>query len=180
MPSFERLVADYGERAFQLAFHLTGNVEDARDLVQEVFYKALRGWREFDASRPVESWLFTILRNVYLDGLRRSARREFVSLDEPVEEDGDRVCETLAQPGADALLEALEREESGRAVRVALKRLVPEQRAVLCLADMDGLSYAEVAEVLDCPVGTVRSRISRARTALKALLEGEAIAGDRD
>lgn len=182
MPSFERLVEEYGERAFQYAYRLTGNVDDAKDLVQEVFCRALRNWRGYDDSQPVENWFFTILRNLYLDGVRRLERRPTVSLDAPAEdgEPGSDGYDEIAENRADRVLEALEREESAVTVRAALKRLKPEHRAVLTLADVEGFAYEKIARVLRCPVGTVRSRVSRARNALKAVLTEEALAGDRD
>jgi RNA polymerase sigma-70 factor (ECF subfamily) len=165
----ERLVTEYGERAFQFAYRLTGNAEDARELVQEAFYRVLRNWDGYDHNQPLENWFFTILRHLFLDGLRRYDRANVLSLDAPQEEADEEFAEIL-EDRADVLLEALEREESGRSVRRAFQRLTAEHRAALTLADLDGMTYEEIAKVLRCPVGTVRSRVSRARDALKRLL----------
>ena len=169
-PGFERLVGEYGERAFQFAYRLTNNVEDARELVQEAFCRAFKGWERFDRSQPVQNWFFTILRHVFLDGLKRSGSAQFLSLDEPVE-DSDEDLSELLEDGSDCLLETLEREESGRVVRLAVCGLSKEHRAVLTLADVEGLSYEEIAAALDVPLNTVRSRLHRARMDLREKLE---------
>lgn len=173
----ERLVEDYGERAFQFAYRLTGNADDAKELVQEAFYKVLRNWEGYDRSQPLENWFFTILRHLFLDGLKRFERANVLSLDSPAEEPGEEFADRI-EDRADLLLEALEREESGRTVRLAVAGLSRQHRAVLMLADLDGLSYEEIAKVIRCPVGTVRSRVSRAREALKRLITREAVSRD--
>lgn len=173
---FERLVGEYGEKAFQLAYGLTGSVEEARELVQEAFCRAFERWDSYDRSQPVKNWFYTILRHLFVDGVRRVERESVVSLDEaqPHEDGGpDPGHGALAdalEDRSDRLLEALEREESGSRVRDAFSSLTREHRAVLTLADLDGLSYEDIAKVIRCPVGTVRSRVSRARNALKRLL----------
>ena len=179
MSGIERLVKDYGERAFQFAFRLTGNADDARELVQESYYRVLRNWERYDTSQPLENWFFSILRHVFLDGLRKFDKQGNVaSLDAPVEDARDKSYDEVLEDRADRVLEALERQESVRAVRDAMERLTAEHRGVLTLADLEGLSYEEISQVLDCPVGTVRSRVSRARLALKRVLLEEA--GIRD
>ena len=75
---FEGFVREYGERAFQFAYRLTGNVEDAKDLVQDAFHRALRSWDRYDPSRPLDAWFFTILRHLYFDSRKRAGRRKTV------------------------------------------------------------------------------------------------------
>ncbi len=171
-PGFESLVGEYGERAFQFAYRLTNNVEDARELVQEAFCRAFSRWESYDRALPIQNWFFAILRHVFLDGLKRFDASNLLSLDEPEEESKEDYAEIL-EDRSDRLLETLEREESGRKVREALLRLSREHRAVLMLADVEGMSYEDIAKVLHCPVGTVRSRVSRARNALKKRLVRE-------
>ena len=173
MSGIERLVQDYGERAFQFAYRLTGNADEARELVQEAFYRVLRNWERYDQSQPLENWFFSILRHVFLDGLRKFEKGNLVSLDVAVEA-AEKGYDEVVEDRADRVLEALERQESVRQVRQAMDRLTADHRGVLTLADLEGLSYEEIGRVLDCPVGTVRSRVSRARLALKSLLLEEA------
>lgn len=166
---FESLVGEYGEKTFRLAYSLTGSAEEARELVQEAFCRAFEHWDSYDRSQNVRNWLYTILRHLFLDRVRRAEREGLVSLDEPSpEEDGD-IAGTL-EDRSERLLESLEREESGSRVRDAFRGLTREHRVVLTLADLDGLSYEDIARVLRCPIGTVRSRVNRARNALKRLL----------
>ena len=168
-PGFESLVGEYGERAFQFAYRLTNNVEEARELVQEAFCRAFSRWDSYDRALPIQNWFFAILRHVFLDGLRKFESSNLLSLDEPEEKTREDYAEIL-EDRSDRVLETLEREESGRTVREAMDRLSREHRAVLTLADVEGLSYEDIASVIRCPVGTVRSRVSRARNALKRRL----------
>lgn len=170
------LIRDYGERAFKFAYRLTGDVEEAKDLVQEAYRKVLSRWETFDPDEPLANWFFTILRHLYLDGSRRAKTRDIVSLDSPIGGDAQEpltVGDAVAGP--EEVLEALERRESREAVRRALAALPRDQRATVMLCDGEGLSYEEIGRVLGCPPGTVRSRLSRARVALRALLEKEVV-----
>lgn len=172
----ERLVRDYGERAFRFAYRLTSNVEDARDLVQEAYRRVLRSWETYDARQPLENWFFSILRHVFLDGAKRYERYHHVSLHARLPgDDGDEAAleHTLADRH-EALLDRLEREEDIVRLREALNRLDYEFRSALVMCDMEAMSYEEISRVVDAPIGTVRSRISRARAALRRrLLETE-------
>ncbi len=176
---FQRFVCEFGERAFQFAYRLTGNIEEAKDLVQESFYRVLRSWDRYDRSRSLEAWFFTILRHVFLDGRKRYERRHAVSLNRPVRPSGREEATTydeLLSDQEEAVLELLERAEAAEGVRRTLDRLAYDHRVVLTLCDMEGHSYEEISRVLDVPVGTVRSRISRARLAFRremASIEGD-------
>jgi RNA polymerase sigma-70 factor (ECF subfamily) len=173
----ERFIQEYSERGFQFAYHLCGNAEEAKELVQEAFFRVIRRWDSYDPSQPLENWFLTILRNVFYDGVKRYERRHGVSLDAPIRdasgEPAASLSEVLADGREEALLERLEREEERDQVRLALEALSPDHKAVLTLCDMQGMSYEEVSAVLDCPLGTVRSRVSRARAAFKECLLGQ-------
>jgi RNA polymerase sigma-70 factor (ECF subfamily) len=143
-PGIERLVEEYGERAYQFAFRMTNSQEQARELVQEAFYRVLRNWERYDRSQPLDHWFFSILRHLFVDGVRRFEKLNVVSIDAPAEESGQPYDEIL-EDQAERLLERLEREESGTAVRRALERLTAEHRAVLMLADVEGLSYEQIS-----------------------------------
>ncbi len=166
----ERFVDEYGDHAYGFAYSLCGNETDARELVQEAFVRIFDRADRYDSSKSLESWFMTILKNLFLDGRRRWERKNGVSLDVPVGESGLTVADAIADERETALLERLEREEETARVRGALDGLTPDFRAVLTLVDVDGIGYDRAAEVLGWPVGTVRSRLSRARTALRTRL----------
>ncbi len=163
----ERFIREYSERGYQFAFHLCGSAETAQELLQEAFFRVVKKWGSYDPGLPIENWFLTILRHVYYDGLKRCEHRRAVSLDAPVEEGELSFSEVVADRGEEDLLARLERQESAELVRGILDSLSPEHRAILALCDMQGLTYEEISAVLDCPLGTVRSRINRARLAFK-------------
>jgi RNA polymerase sigma-70 factor (ECF subfamily) len=170
-----RLIADYSERGYQFAYRLCDNVDDAKELVQEAFYRVFRSWDRYDSQRSLEGWFLGILRNVYTDKVRRYERRHGVSLDMALAGQGSgelRLADAIADPREEEILDRLCREDLRDEVRRALDSLNPEQKAVLELCDGQGFTYEEISEVLGCPINTVRSRLSRARIALrKALLK---------
>jgi len=169
----EKFIDDYSERGFQFAYHLCGDVEQAKEIVQEAFFHVIRKMEQFDAGQSQENWFLTILRNVYLDGVRRQERRNTVSLDAALclaDEEGLSFADTLRDEGEEPLISRLERQELGLEVREAIESLKLEYRAIVTLSDIQGLGYGEIAAVLGCPKGSVKSRLSRARRALKRRL----------
>lgn len=166
---FEEFVREYGERAFQFAYSLCGDIEEAKEVVQEAFCRALKKWDSYDQSRPLEAWFFVVLRNVFIDGRRRYGPGRLESLDRVVGEFGLRSADLLPDEEA-GVIERLERTESARLVRETLLSLPVDQRAVLSLRELEGLTYEEIGEVLGVPPGTVRSRISRARIGFRKLV----------
>lgn len=152
---------------YRLARHLTGNDDDAQDLVQETFARVLGKQAQFVAGSNVRAWIFRILRNLYIDGWRRAKgrpERQHLGDDEPADAPG---------PGRDVLRgdEELERLRGivAEDIEAALRELSVDARTIVLL-DLEGLTYEELAEVLGCNVGTVRSRLSRARSRLRELL----------
>ena len=168
---FEDFVRGYGAKAFQFAFRLCGSVEEAKELVQAAFTRLLERWGEHDPTRSREVWFRAILHNTAVDAIRRQQRRQVVSLDALVEGgDGEETYAEIVPRQEDAMLEGLERRGLQDAVRRALDRLNAEHRTVLMLCDVEGRTYEEIAEILDAPLGTVRSRVSRARLAFRRRL----------
>ncbi len=150
---------------FRYAIVLTGDRANAQDLVQETYVRAMGAFHRLREESNVKAWLITILRNLWLNELRQRRRRP-----QPVEADGDtHVVEGLKSDWRDAH-QILETEENTRRIRSAIERLPPEFREILVLREFEGLSYREIAEVLNCPAGTVMSRLGRARAKLKSLL----------
>jgi RNA polymerase sigma-70 factor (ECF subfamily) len=152
---------------YRLARHLTNDDEDAEDLVQETYARALGKRAQFVPGSNVRAWLFRILRNLYVDGWRRSKarpEREHLGDEEPPEIAG-RHREVLR---GDEELDRLRRVVA-EDIEAALQALSVDARTIVLL-DHEGLSYEELAEVLGCEIGTVRSRLSRARARLRELL----------
>ncbi len=165
---FTEILERYGDLAYRMAYRLTGGREsEARDLVQDGFLKI---WGQWKIERPAsfQGWMYRLLHNLYIDSLRRSARRPAVSLDRE-NGSGESMHEALAarEPSVE---ERLEQEELKANVAAALAQLDPEFRLPVVLCDMEYLSYDEISRILAVPVGTVRSRIHRARLELRRLL----------
>ena len=166
--AFEALVAAYEKNVFNVALQMTGNREDAQDMTQEAFLKAYSSLSSFRGDSKFSSWLYRIVSNVCLDFKRRQGRRPSSSL--TVEDDeGENVQLDIADESQspEALLE---RKMTREAVRAGLQQLPDEQRQILLLREIQGLSYEEIGEAMGLEAGTVKSRIFRARKKLCAFL----------
>ncbi|MCI8303679.1 MAG: sigma-70 family RNA polymerase sigma factor [Lawsonibacter sp.] len=166
--AFERLVLNNQNRVYTLALRLVNDREEAADLAQEAFVKAWQGLGSFQGESSFATWIYRLTTNACIDWLRKQKRRESVepavSLDD--EDSG------WAEPAGwdqDPQLQ-LERRELGQALARALDRLPEWQRRVLTLRELSGLSYQEIGEALELDLGTVKSRISRARLTLRKIL----------
>lgn len=168
--ALERFVDEFGDHAYSFAFSLCGNQEDAKELVQKAFVKIFDKAGSYDSAQSLETWYMTVLKNVYLDWTRSWDRKHKVSLDEETHYEGLTVADTVADEREEALLDRLERTEDARNVHKALSRLAKDSRAVLTMIDVNGMGYEEAARALGWPLGTVRSRVSRARAALRTRL----------
>jgi RNA polymerase sigma-70 factor (ECF subfamily) len=163
--AFEELFRRYREAIHAVAWRVTGNHEEALDVVQEAFLRAYRGAAGFRAESGFYSWLRRIATNLAIDRLR--ARRE----SEPGALEEETLAEEAQAPQAARLaeedpVEQVAGRELAAALSAALEQLGPEHRAVLVLHAQEGLSYKEIAEHLDCPIGTVMSRLFYARRTL--------------
>ena len=161
---YEPLVRTYEPSGLRLAVAMLGNLEDARDALQDAFVKAYEALHRFDLRRPFGPWFFQILRNQCRDMLRsRQARFKVEALDERLElrpADAERGPERIRQRSA-------ARELLWR----ALERIGEEHREILVLKELQGFRYNEIAKILDIPEGTVASRLFHARRALKEVLD---------
>ena len=167
--AFAQLVEENQNRIYSLALRMVGNPEDAADLAQEAFLSAWRGLERFHGEAAFSTWLYRLTSNACIDFLRREKRKRaaggVLSLDDT--EEGA----TLDLPDYDAdPHQHLERSEVRQAIADGLAGLSPEHRRVLALREISGLSYAEIADLLGLEEGTVKSRISRARLALRKKL----------
>lgn len=168
--ALERFVDEFGDHAYSFAYSLCGNETDAKELVQHAFVKVFDKAGSFNASQSLESWYMTVLKNLFLDGTRSWDRKRGVSMDEVVGEEGLTVADSLEDEREEALLDRLERTEEAGLVHKALAGLPKVSRVVLTMIDVNGMGYEEAARALDWPLGTVRSRVSRARAALRTRL----------
>ena len=164
---FEKLVTAYEKNVYSLALRMIGDPEDAADMTQETFIKAYRSLSSFRGDSKFSSWLYRIASNVCLDFLRSRSRHPQVSLSSS-DEDGRTAFELpdMSRNPEEQLMKKLSME----AVRRGLEQLPEQQRQILVLRELGGLSYAELARILGLEEGTVKSRIFRARKRLCALL----------
>ena len=160
---FEQMAMPLFDQLYNFAHWLTGAQADAEDLVQETYARALKGFGSFAAGTDLRAWMYRILRNTFLTSKSGLAVKRMTSLDEDTE---------LVSPELTPELLLL-REEGKATVLNALAALPVDSREVLLLFEMEEMSYREIAEVLDVPIGTVMSRLSRARKMMRLALEGE-------
>ena len=166
--AFEQLVRDNQNRVYSLAVRLVGDREEAADLAQEAFLKAWQGLAAFQGESSFATWIYRLTTNVCIDYLRRKKRRQevepAVSLD-----DEDSGWAEPADAGQDPQRK-LEEAERSRALSRGLERLPEHQRQVLVMRELSGLSYQEIGAATGLDLGTVKSRIARARLALRKIL----------
>ena len=166
--AFEKLVLEYEKSVYAITQRMTGNAEDAADMTQETFIKAYNSLSSFRGDSKFSVWLYRIATNVCLDFLRSRSRKPTVSLSME-DDDGEEVELDIADE-SQSPERLLERGLTRDAVRRGLNALSPEYRQILLLREIQGLSYEEIADVLTLEVGTVKSRIFRARKRLCAFL----------
>jgi RNA polymerase sigma-70 factor, ECF subfamily len=162
---FEEDALTHADQLYRIALRLTGSSTAAEDLVQEAYLRAFRSWRSFTPGTNLAAWLATILRNANLDAVRKQSRRP---AQESLDEQGDyylynRLSEGQEHPQA----EALDRLAGAGAIVDSLADLPPAFREVVVLVDIGEFSYADAAEILSVPIGTVMSRLYRGRRLLK-------------
>jgi len=169
----EELVDRYAAMVYNLALRLTGDRTDAEDLTQEALLKAVKGLSGFRGEADPGSWVYRITVNAWKNLLRSKARWRFLRFfrdDDPTAVDSEPGDAAERAPGPEAQAQANDLKQR---IEAALAELSPEERAVLVLRELDGRSYAEIAESLDVPLGTVKSRLVRARALLARRLDRE-------
>ena len=171
VPTWDEIVAQHSDRVFRLAYRLTGNRHDAEDLTQEVF---VRVFRKLDTYTPgtFEGWLHRVTTNLFLDQARRKQRIRFDALSD---ERAGRL--TSGAPTPDMAVAERTFDDD---VERALATLPPDFRAAVVLCDVEGLTYEEIAEIMDAKLGTVRSRIHRGRAMLRTALAHRAPTAGRE
>ena len=160
VPTWEEVARDHGRFLYTVAYRLTGRHDDAQDLVQEVLLRVQRGLATYQPG-SMEGWLSRITTNAFLDDVRRRKRRPV----EALPDDPERVL--AGAPSADEALAAADLPDH---LQDALRGLPEDYRAAVVLCDVLGYSYQDIADTLEVPVGTVRSRIHRGRSQLRTVL----------
>ena len=166
--AFEQLVLDNQNRVYSLALRLCGNREEAADLSQEAFVKAWQGLSAFQGESSFATWVYRLTTNVCIDHLRRQRRRQNIDSGASLDDEDSGWTEP-ADWNQDPQRK-LEESERSRALSRGLEKLPDHQRQVLVMRELSGLSYQEIGEKLDLDLGTVKSRLARARLALRKIL----------
>jgi RNA polymerase sigma-70 factor (ECF subfamily) len=164
--AFDRLVHAYEKSVFNTAYRLSGSYDDASDIAQEAFVRAWNNLRSFRGDSAFSTWLYRIVTNVFLDDRKRKRARPQRSLDEAIALDESNVTRQFedSAPGPEEVAEGSERR---MLLERAIQTLPESQRAVIVLYHAQGLSYEEIAEITQLPMGTVKSKLNRARLALR-------------
>ena len=167
--AFEQLLLEHQKNVYNLCYRMAGNPDDAMDLSQETFLRAWRCLDQYQFASAFSTWLYRLCSNICIDFLRRRRRQQTVPL---TFEDADGEEQTYAVPDAQPLPEEqVELKLTHETLAAAMAQLLPEHRAVLQLRVVNEMSYEQIADVLDIQIGTVKSRLSRARNQLKKILE---------
>jgi len=166
---FERDALVYLDPLYGAALRLTRNSADAEDLVQDTYAKAFAAFHQFKPGTNLKAWLYRILTNTFINNYRKAQRQPMTSGNEIEDWQLAKAAEHQSVGLESAEMAALEAMPD-EAVKEALESLSPEFRAVVLLADVEGFSYKEIAEIMGTPIGTVMSRLNRARSALRVKL----------
>lgn len=165
---FDTLVQRCHRQAYNIAYRMAGNHADAEDLTQEAFLRAYRFFDRYNRQMPFENWLYRIISNVFIDELRKRPRFRAHSLDQPLSNGGSDGEVRLEVPDLTGDPESLMLQaELDEPLQRALNALPADFRQAVVLADVEGLSYEEIAEAMNCSLGTVRSRLHRGRKMLR-------------
>ncbi len=171
--AFNEVVSRYKDRVYNYLYRMLGDAADAEDLTQEVFVRLYTSLGSFRSQASLNTWLFRIAGNLCIDHFRRSKKHRAIaySLDEPLGGEGDapghEVADVTYEPH-----QLLERHELSAQIQTALSGMPEKLRSVLLLHDIEGMPYEEIAQVVGCPLGTVKSRLFNARLQLRKRLTG--------
>jgi RNA polymerase sigma-70 factor (ECF subfamily) len=163
------LVRKHQERAYQYAYRLTRNQDEAADVVADAFIRVFNALPNFKGQSAFSTWLYRILTNCFLDIRKKEKSRPTASLDATIET-GEGEMERQLEDEGPSPLDETERTERGHIIEDAVTQLPEYQRAMIVMYHAEQLSYEEIAEALDLPIGTVKSRLNRARLSLRELL----------
>lgn len=170
---FNDLMGETYRKVYNMAYRLAGNRSDAEDLTQEAFYRAYRSFADYEGDRPFENWIFRIVTRLFLDLLRNRRRRvKAVSYDTPLHNaNGEENLYFDMADDAPNPEQEMMREHFSEDLQRALDSLSPEQRLLIMLADVEGMPYKDIADMLGKPVGTIRSRLHRTHKLIRTRLD---------
>lgn len=168
--AFDELVSQYERRIYNFAMRLSGNADDAEDIAQETFIRVFNAIQNFRGDSNFSTWVFRIAHNVFLDMRKKVKAHPQTSLEESVELDESEVTRQVEDPNPlpDEVAQASELHDI---LQRAIDALPDYQREMVVLYHTQNKSYEEIAEIMELPIGTVKSRLNRARIALKSLLD---------
>lgn len=170
--AFEELIRDYKKIAYNIAFRVLQNVEDAEDASQEALIKVFKSIQSFNMESSFKSWMYRIVVNTCVD-FQRKKKINAVSIDEDIDlgESSPLHREIVDDSTNPDVL--VEKKFNSKLINDALSKLDDDTKAIIILRDIQGFSYSEISEILSCNLGTVKSRLNRARRNLKEILENE-------
>ena len=168
---FARLLAAHQDKLYRVAYRMAGHHEDAQDLLQDALLEAYRSFKRFQRGTYFDKWLYRIMTNTFIDRQRHKKRVGRIdSLDAPVGADDGEILAREIPDWTEEPSRRVLHDEFGEPVQKALNQLKPDFRMVLILSDVEEFSYEEIAEMLTIPIGTVRSRLHRARDMMRQTL----------
>jgi RNA polymerase sigma-70 factor (ECF subfamily) len=168
LDSFNQLVSRWERPIYALAYRTLGREEEARDVVQDAFLRAFRGLKGFKGEAKFSSWLYRITLNLCRDWIRKERRAPLVQV--PEGDDSMNLAEQMPSPD-ESVEDLVSRREMSRAVSLAMAELPEEQRTAIMLKEYQGLTFQEIAELLDCPLSTVKTRLYQGLSVLRRRLE---------
>lgn len=168
--AFEELIEEHFKKIYNIAYRMTGNPDDASDMTQEVMIKLFRNIGSFKGDSKFSTWVYRVATNTCLDELKKQKRHSHTSLNAEFDT-GDGEMTYDVEDTSPTPEEAAEKKELRSTVAAAIQKLSPDHKAALVLRDIKGFSYDEIAKILNCSEGTVKSRLNRARAALKEILQ---------
>ena len=170
LEAFDSLVKRYEKQVYNFAYRMTSNYDDANDVASEAFIKVFQGIRTFRGEANFSTWLFRIITNVYLDKRKRLRPQGTVPLDEYIELEENTVTRQIEDPSP-APINVVEEKERHEYLQQAISELPDYQRIMVLLFHNQGQSYEEISVIMGLPIGTVKSRLNRARLALREKLK---------
>jgi RNA polymerase sigma-70 factor (ECF subfamily) len=170
--AFEELIKDYKKIAYNIALRVLRNVEDAEDASQEALIKVYKSIQNFNMQSSFKSWMYRIVVNTCID-FKRKKNINAVSIDENIDLGGNKEFQIEIADDTNNPDILLEKNFNSKLISDAVGRLEDDFKTIIILRDIQGFSYSEISEMLSCNLGTVKSRLNRARKSLKEILENE-------
>ncbi len=168
--AFRELFKQYHKRVLRIAYRLCGNIQEAEDVTQEVFLKVFKELNKFRKTASLFTWLYRITINLCLDKRRKRQRREKYRVNTDLNSENILSEKAPSDEGMQTLDHQIWQDEIQNLLQTALSQIKPKLRTVIVLKDIEGLTYGEVAQVVECSEGTISSRLNRGRKQLKELL----------